>query len=67
MVNWQLTLRSFINMVRDRGLQLEMIGKNGEEIDVKEFTPVDGEAKHGTMSGIDEDMNQNLSNADNDA
>ncbi|GMF64756.1 unnamed protein product [Phytophthora lilii] len=54
-------------MVRDRGLQLEMIGKNDEEIDVKEFTPVDREAKHGTMSGIDEDMDQNLSNADNDA
>ncbi|KAJ8528751.1 hypothetical protein ON010_g14579 [Phytophthora cinnamomi] len=32
MVNWQLTLRSFINMVRDRGLQLDMIvvdTKNG--------------------------------------
>ncbi|GMF34197.1 unnamed protein product [Phytophthora lilii] len=44
-----------------------MIGKHDEEIDVKEFTPADGEAKHGTMSGIDEDMDQNLSNADNDA
>ncbi|GMF39409.1 unnamed protein product [Phytophthora lilii] len=54
-------------MVRDRGLQLEMIGKHDEEINVKEFMPVDGEAKHGTMSGIDEDMDQNLSNADNDA
>ncbi|GMF32716.1 unnamed protein product [Phytophthora lilii] len=42
-------------------------GKNDEEIGVKEFTPVDGEARHGTMSGIDEDMDQNLSNADNDA
>ncbi|GMF16979.1 unnamed protein product [Phytophthora lilii] len=54
-------------MIRDRGLQLEVIGKNDEEIDVKDFTPGDGEAKYGTMTGIDEDMNPKLSNADNDA
>ncbi|GMF66000.1 unnamed protein product [Phytophthora lilii] len=33
----------------------------------RKFTLVDREAKHGTMRGIDEDMDQNLSNADNDA
>ncbi|GMF15556.1 unnamed protein product [Phytophthora lilii] len=66
-VNWVLSLRSFINMVRDRGLELEVIGKNEEEIDAKDFAPGDGEAQHGTMSGIDEDMNPKLSNADNDA
>ncbi|GMF22821.1 unnamed protein product [Phytophthora lilii] len=36
-VNWVLSLRSFINMVRDRGLELEVIGKNEEEIDAKDF------------------------------
>ncbi|GMF42273.1 unnamed protein product [Phytophthora lilii] len=54
-------------MVRDRGLELEVIGKNEEEIDAKDFAPGDGEAQHGTMSDIDEDMNPKLSNADNDA
>ncbi|GMF44365.1 unnamed protein product [Phytophthora lilii] len=66
-VNWQLTLRSFINMVRAKGLELEIIGKEDKEIDVKDFAPGDGEAKYGTMSGIDEDMEEKLSNADNDA
>ncbi|GMF14509.1 unnamed protein product [Phytophthora lilii] len=59
-VNWVLSLRSFINMVRDRGLELEIIGKNEEEIDAKDFAPGHGEAQHGTMSGIDEDMNPKL-------
>ncbi|GMF36573.1 unnamed protein product [Phytophthora lilii] len=54
-------------MVRDRGLQLEVIGKHDEEIDAKDFKQGDGEDKHGTMSGIDEDMDPMLSNADNDA
>ncbi|GMF28287.1 unnamed protein product [Phytophthora lilii] len=54
-------------MVGDRGLELEVIGKNEEEIDAKNFAPGDGEEQHGTMSGIDEDMNPKLSNADNDA
>ncbi|GMF35673.1 unnamed protein product [Phytophthora lilii] len=48
-------------------LQLEVIGKHDEEIDAKEFKQGDGEDKHGTMSGIDEDMDPMLSNADNDA
>ncbi|GMF30223.1 unnamed protein product [Phytophthora fragariaefolia] len=66
-VNWQLTLRSFINMVRAKGLELKIIGNEDKEIDVNDFAPIDGEARHGTMSGIDEDMEEKLSNADNDA
>ncbi|GMF37644.1 unnamed protein product [Phytophthora lilii] len=54
-------------MVRAKGLELEIIGKEDKEIDVKDFAPGDGEAKYGTMSGIDEDMEEKLSNADNDA
>jgi len=66
-VNWRLSLKAFVDMVRERGLELEMVGYKDREIDVKDFTEGEGEARQGTMAGIDEDMDQNLSNADNDA
>jgi hypothetical protein len=66
-VNWRLSLKSFVDMVRERGLELEMVGYKDKEIDVKDFTEGEGEARQGTMAGIDEDMDPNLSNADNDA
>ncbi|GMF25011.1 unnamed protein product [Phytophthora lilii] len=33
----------------------------------KDFTPGDGEAQHGVLSGVDEDMKPKLSDVDNDA
>jgi len=65
-VNWSLSLKAFVDMVRERGLELEM-NADDKEIDAKDFTEGEGEARQGTMSGIDEDMDQKLSNADNDA
>jgi len=65
-VNWSLSLKAFVDMVRERGIELEM-DADDREIDAKDFTEGEGEARQGTMAGIDEDMDQNLSNADNDA
>ncbi|GMF23203.1 unnamed protein product [Phytophthora lilii] len=50
-----------------KGLELALIGKEDEEVDAKFLTEGDGEARQGLLSGVDEDMDQNLTNADNDA
>ncbi|GMF65761.1 unnamed protein product [Phytophthora lilii] len=66
-VNWQITLDSFRDMIRERGLNLEMVADVDKELDANDFTKGVGEARQGTMTGVDEDMDPNLSNADNDA
>lgn len=66
-VNWQSTLRSFINMVNDRGIDLVFVGSKDAELATKEFKSGDGEAKHGVLNGADEGMDSTKSDADNEA
>jgi hypothetical protein len=56
-------------MIKDRGLALTMVGVNDTEKSVKDYKPYDKdrEARHGTKSGLDEDMVSNLSIPDSEA
>jgi hypothetical protein len=70
-IDWQSTLREFLKMVKDRGLSLTMVGNSDIERDIKDYEPYDGdeerEPRHGTKTGLDEDMDRNLSIPDSEA
>ncbi|GMF27129.1 unnamed protein product [Phytophthora lilii] len=70
-VDWQSTLRSFIQMMKDRGLELNMVGESDVERDIKDYKPYDDdeerEARHGTKTGLDEDADKNLAIPDMEA
>jgi hypothetical protein len=70
-IDWQTTLREFLKIIKDRGLSLTMVGNNNIERDIKEYKPYDDdeerEARHGTKTGLDEDMDRNLSIPDSEA
>ncbi|GMF18595.1 unnamed protein product [Phytophthora lilii] len=54
------------NSISVFGKEIGVIGKEDEEVDANNFMEDDGEARQGLLSGVDEDMDQNLTNADND-
>jgi hypothetical protein len=58
-------------MIKDRGLELTMVGNSDVERDIKDYKPYDDdeerEARHGTKTGLDEDMDRNLSIPDSEA
>ncbi|GMF24306.1 unnamed protein product [Phytophthora lilii] len=70
-IDWQSTLRSFIQMMKDRGLELNMVGESDVERDIKDYKPYDDdeerEARHGTKTGLDEDADKNLAIPDMEA
>ncbi|KAJ8563805.1 hypothetical protein ON010_g7543 [Phytophthora cinnamomi] len=66
-VSWGSTLREFIELIRSKGYDVESVGNTGKQLSVKEFKNAEGEARHGTMTGNDSDMDPTLTNADNDA
>ncbi|KAK1933554.1 hypothetical protein P3T76_011768 [Phytophthora citrophthora] len=70
-IDWQSTLREFLDMVNSRGLELTMVGANDIEKNIKGYKPYDDdeerEARHGTKTGLDEDMDRNLSIPDSEA
>jgi hypothetical protein len=60
-----------LKMVKDRGLDLSLVGNSDVERDINDYKPYDDdeerEARHGTKSGLDEDMDRNLSIPDSEA
>ncbi|GMG18016.1 unnamed protein product [Phytophthora fragariaefolia] len=70
-IDWQSTIRAFLDLVKSRGLELTMVGVNDIEKNIKDYKPYDDdeerEARHGTKTGIDEDMDRNLSIPDSEA
>lgn len=70
-IDWQSTLREFLKMIKDRGLELTLVGNSDVERDIKDYKPYDDdeerEPRHGTKTGLDEDMDRNLSIPDSEA
>ncbi|RAW20800.1 hypothetical protein PC110_g22757 [Phytophthora cactorum] len=66
-VNWRSTLQSFTSMAEDRGIELVFIGNKDIEMGTKGFTPTEGEARHGILSGADEGTDYTKTDADNAA
>ncbi|KAG6946286.1 hypothetical protein JG687_00016799 [Phytophthora cactorum] len=66
-VNCGSTLNAFIELVKSKGYDIKSVGVEEKTKSSKEFKSTDGDARHGVLSGVDEDMDPSLSNADNDA
>ncbi|KAG6948203.1 hypothetical protein JG687_00015625 [Phytophthora cactorum] len=70
-VDWQSTLRVFLEMIKSRGLEISMVGASDVERYIKSYEASgdddDREARHGVKTGSDEDMDHTLSIPDSEA
>jgi hypothetical protein len=73
-IDWQSTLKTFLKSITSKGLELSMVGDSEVELDIKKYTPYkatedeeEREPRHGTKTGLDEDMDRNLDIPDSEA
>ncbi|KAG6941827.1 hypothetical protein JG688_00018464 [Phytophthora aleatoria] len=70
-VDWQSTLRAFLEMIKSRGLNISMVGASDAERSTKSYEATgdddDREARHGIKTGLDEDRDHTMSIPDSEA
>ncbi|KAG6942029.1 hypothetical protein JG687_00019296, partial [Phytophthora cactorum] len=58
-VDWQSTLRAFLEMIKSRGLNISMVGASDAERSIKSYEATgdddNREARHDVKTGLDED------------